>query len=436
MERVQEAQEQAGVLGQPGTVRRGRGKGWSYPLLLFAAVVAPWGSGLGDFLGLGLSKLFVAAALGLVGYWVLFAKKRFCAFSKNLNALLLFVVAHTLVFYLVFHPEMLVFGYGDIIERPGGGTTLEEGLGLSILRVFLFAGFGYACGRYLYSRRRLTAFATAYGLGFVAMMFVSSGARIVNPFGEARAVGSFANPNAFALSCATALFLTLFALQAERTISRRKVWLVLVLLVAAYGLVSSGSRAGLAGTAVGSAFMFGHMLARGHSVIRFLVLSLAVGLSLTVLLSEQTRTSLVGRVSVEQIRADRGAARLAIWAAYLSSPDRYIVHGVGLQNAPTVVTNTFGNRLRAPHNLFLKMTVEFGLVGLFLFLLAAWELVRRVAGVCSAAREKAAVLGLVVCWLVIVLFHDAMGSRDTWLVIAFASAFARVYNRKLICAVS
>jgi O-antigen ligase len=86
-------------------------------------------------------------------------------------------------------------------------------------------------------------------------------------------------------------------------------------------------------------------------------------------------TSLLERF--QQSAADRGAGRLDIWAVGLATLKDYGVVGAGLNNFPVVYNKYAGYAShqsfktdRDPHNVYLGVAVEGGVVGLFLLLMA------------------------------------------------------------------
>lgn len=80
---------------------------------------------------------------------------------------------------------------------------------------------------------------------------------------------------------------------------------------------------------------------------------------------------LKARFSLEEIKESKGSTRGDIWAAYLSSINKYYILGVGFNNSPSVIKgNTQGVDERyETHNLYLQFLVEYGFIGFLLYLL-------------------------------------------------------------------
>jgi O-antigen ligase len=422
-----EAEDADGRLG-PRTPIESLQRQVAYALALSMAFFAPWGEGAGSLFGYRLSRVFVALTVLFVLHWVVFVRKRFSGFPRRFNILMLFLTAHTLVFYLLFEPEALRFGYSGFREYFGA-FRLEEEAGLVIARFFLFAAMGYALARHLGSLRRVRLFCVMYGLGMLGALAFTTGFRIVGMRGEVRFASGVFNPNSYALICCVALFLAAYVLASPGRAAWRRFSAVAVILVAGYGLLASGSRSGLLGAVVGLMVLTAFSPFRRGVGLWVPIVVLAVCALLVLFVPDRVLEDLSERLSIQRIQETGGARRLDIWDAYLREPERYALTGVGLNNSPNVAAERLGVPL-APHNLFLKVLVEFGLVGLVLFGAALWTHGRRLLAAKAFPLERAAMLALFACWLTNVLFHSFLQARETWIVLALTAAFFHAAGRE------
>lgn len=393
-------------------------------LALALAFFAPWGEASGTLYGFGLSKIFVVTAFLFVLVWAIGGKPRFAGFPRWFNLLMLFLVGHMIVYFLAIEKGGLGFGYVGEKEYQGVAFGMVEERGMALLRFFLFAGVAYGLTKYLDSARRFQTFCLMYGLGLCAMLLFTSGYRIVGQAGQERFSGSFFNPNSFAMTCWTALFLGLFLVRSVRGQAWKRLSMVAIILAAGYGLLSSGSRSGLLGVMIGLIAVTACSSLRRGAALWVPIGALIFSVVLIALVPERVLMDLGERVALQRIRETGGARRLEIWHAYADHLDEYVLFGVGLNNGPDVVERDFYSK-RQPHNLFLKMLVDFGIVGLVLFVVALWHLFRLTWQARERLPERAAILGLFVCWLTSIMFHDFLFARDTWIILACVSAFAR-----------
>jgi O-antigen ligase len=135
-----------------------------------------------------------------------------------------------------------------------------------------------------------------------------------------------------------------------------------------------------------------------------------------------------------QSATDRGAGRLDIWSVGLVILKDYAVAGAGLNNFPVVYNKYAGYAShqnfksdRDPHNVYLGVSVEEGLVGLFLFLMAVRTQLKLVSK--SRAQNVESPIMLIACeatcWGVLVasVFGNFLWEKLFWLawvLLAFA----------------
>ena len=222
-------------------------------LALALAFWAPWGEASGMLFGFGFSKIFVVLAVLFILAQASTGRWRPDGFPGPFNWWILFLIGHTLIYYLVVARGDVGFGYSGYKVYQGEAIGMVEEHGLGVARFFFFAAVAYGLTKYFDSAKHLQMFSLMYGLGLCAMLLFTSGYRSVGYTGGERFSGGFFNANAFAMTCWTALFLALFLLRSGGKLKAKRVCAVAIIVVAGYGLVSSGSRSGLLGAFAGLA---------------------------------------------------------------------------------------------------------------------------------------------------------------------------------------
>jgi O-antigen ligase len=128
----------------------------------------------------------------------------------------------------------------------------------------------------------------------------------------------------------------------------------------------------------------------------------------------------------QQSATDRGAGRLDIWAVGLATLKDYGIIGAGLNNFPVVYNKYAGYAShqsfktdRDPHNVYLGVSVEGGVVGLFLFVMALRTQFKITSKV--RARAVASSMTLISCeatgWGVLVacIFGNFLWEKMFWI---------------------
>jgi O-antigen ligase len=206
------------------------------------------------------------------------------------------------------------------------------------------------------------------------------------------------DPNYFAASLLLPMSLAIAGLLSSRSLLKRVAFLSVVLLLA-YALLLSMSRGALLAV---FAMMFVYFrslrLKKALLVVIFVFIIAAAGVPERFYSRLQTAS------------ATRGAGRLDIWMVGWAAAKDHGIIGAGLGNFPIVYDNYkgagefFRGVTRAPHNIYLEVWVELGLIGLFLFALALISQLRETKAsqpAMSGAPTKLAFYGVAceaACW--------------------------------------
>jgi len=223
------------------------------------------------------------------------------------------------------------------------------------------------------------------------------------------------DPNHFAAALILPIAITtLAAIQQRRVLA--KLALIGVDAVLLAGVYASGSRGGLLAIAVVFAYIFWMSRHRYQ---------LAVVAALAVVASFFMPNPIWGRFAAAL--STGGAGRTGIWRVGLDAFKQHWLLGVGLDNFPLAYDKSylhvflahFAHWGRGPHNLIISTSVELGVIGLVLMLLA-WSTqylmlkdIRRDSAVYDLKIiAQASVLGLFTASM----FLDVLYTKYTWLV--------------------
>lgn len=196
-----------------------------------------------------------------------------------------------------------------------------------------------------------------------------------------------------------------------------------VLVVA---ILLTGSRAGLVKAILAFGLMF-WSLTEGSNFRRLLILctvALIISIALAVV---PPRTLARLGTTTSEIESGTLNGRTEIWAVGMQIFYQNPLLGIGAGNFRTAVGNYFMAD-RAPHNVFLAILVEQGIIGLsaFLFILAAiFNYVFRIP-----PRERIFLLTLMAIWVATAFTSNWEWRKQTWLLLALIAAHAHMHLLK------
>ncbi|HDL64983.1 MAG TPA: glycosyltransferase [Proteobacteria bacterium] len=130
------------------------------------------------------------------------------------------------------------------------------------------------------------------------------------------------------------------------------------------------------------------------------------------------------RITIQALEETQGSKRLDIWPDYIRQFDRYALIGMGLDRSIEAIRDSYtadSSHPLIPHQTYLQILVEFGFIGLLLFIGGFWQLGKRAAG--GPRGERAVILGLLAALITYGLAGSLLGERAIWLalgVIAFS----------------
>lgn len=374
---------------------------------------------------LDLSKVFVGLAAPLIAYWLVFARRRFRTFPRAYNLFLLYCAAHILVTFVFVLPEELGFSYLDMVAQGDEGFfVLQESTGIYILRLVLFALFGYAVGFFLRPRKQLATIGLALGSGLLAAALLGS-YRLVYDGSVTQFGGGYLNPNPLGATALVAIWLNLYGLLQPGRKLYLRILAVLLVVTSAVILLSSISRSAMLALLVGLLVLVRYVPSSKR--ISVVILLILLGLAVSMLLPAETSDSIEARLDISLIKERGGSGRLDIWQEYLIRWRDYFLIGVGKGRCTTVVSDShILPKPKVTENTYLNMIVELGAPGLALFVWALLQMRRclrgGVGGGCITLAE-AIPRALFVSWLVLLFFSNKGGSRVFWLSMGILAAW-------------
>lgn len=404
----------------------------SSTLILLCAFFAPWGSGTQHIASFDLSKIFVGLAVLLIFYWLLFVKHKFRCFPKYFNYFLLFVALHTLIVYVLIFPYELKFGYTGVSYLQGGFIKVQEAKGIVIARFVIFALFGYALASLLKTEKQLIALSLSYSAGLATIMIIGGYSALYGGGSEMRFSGGFLNPNAFGLTAVTSFFLNMIVLTRRYLKNWIRVFSRFFLGVTLLGVLLSGSRGAMLGLFIGFVILLIYVPNLKRK-IRLVFGLLMIGAVVSFFVPQIVWETLKSRTSFERIRQDRGAKRIDIWTDYLREARHYMLLGRGMGHSTDAIKESYTFRLSVTHNNYLATWVQFGAMGLLLYLCGLYQLWEKVSG--HGLKRKRTTFDVVffsffLAILVMLFFGDYYGCRDLWIFFGIMAAYSS-WNTKL-----
>jgi O-antigen ligase len=390
-------------------------------LFLFgSAFFVTWGPGLQKInIGLNLSRIFAVFAGALIVYWLIIARRKFRAFPLPFNFFFVFIIIHTAVCYIFFHPGEFTYQSTGVSYTQAGYYLYSGTPGTTVARFFLFFLYAYALSSLLKNREELSSFSLLYGLGFVASV-IFGGHRTIDAIqGFTRATGGFLNPNSLGIAGLVCCFLNLFVFLIPGIGPRRKALSPIFILAGAYGMMASVSRNTLVAFACGCIVITINLPL--IKKVRWSIISVCLLVAASALLPGSIFKTVSKRVSVKAVTESNWSMRRELWSDYIREWDRYLFTGLGLGRSVEAVRETYttdSHRPLIPHQMYLQILVEFGIIGLILFLAALYKLLDRGIHLASPHPDgigNAVMLGLLTALVVYGLTGGILGERTVWL---------------------
>ncbi len=359
--------------------------------IFFAGFFLPWGNSLKTF-----SVFFPYLLLIPTAFLTFFLFRPLRRISMPMCVFISFLILHTMVTAIVIGPDYFthVAVKFDYFE-PDLTNAMQVYKLASFILYFVILSLVI-----VYKKEYM-----ALCLGFVSGLAVGSILKFpeyLNYFQINRFTGTYNDPNVFAISAGVAFFLCLFlSQQIHRKIFSNMLvlsaWIFFILVLL------SQSRGGILALVLAGCYFF-----RGHRHF-FKGLFLA---GIVCMLSLPLFSSRI--LDVNQWVESGGTGRIDIWAVYLSHMREYFLTGVGFGfSNNTISTRAVAGVNLIPHNFFLEIFVEFGIIGLLLLLAVLWYFWRLL----TRNQQYRTIAPIVIVWMVGVSFISGLLDRETWFVL-------------------
>lgn len=382
----------------------------------------PIGSGFTLITGINLSKVVAILVVVLSIYTLIFTKIKKKYFPPPFILLTIFMLLHIVVAYGLFRIE-------DVFKIQNGELILT-----ALIRFVVYILFAYLLAIHLNSSSILNRFTFFFSIGYIITMLVGFTVP-VEALDQGRLAGGFENPNSFATASLSILFLNLFFFLNAYRAGQVKILNLVFCLIGLLGLVLSQSRAVLLGVFISSLFLL--FSSKGILNKLKVVATVSIVLLITVLMLPSNVTSdFKKRADVSKRVSNNQESRLIIWQSYLNELPSFIFFGKGRERATSVITKyNLPPKWQAPHNRYLFVTCEFGIIGLILFLGTLISIYRRVRySENNSVLAKRLFIAFFISWLTMLFFGDYKNSRDYWLflalLISYGNNFAMINNQE------
>lgn len=378
-------------------------------LIFLLGLSATWGEGFFLF-----PRAFIYLSVVMTVYWVVYLKRE-NTLIPGFNVFMMFLVFHSVVTYSVIHFDELNFSLGFLGgESQGDALRYDAGKGLLLARFFVNILFVYALTAALVRYKGVKLFVAGYGLGL--LVTVVYGTLVY----AGRSSGGYLDPNSYGMSGLTAVFLGLVCYGAPR----KPLELLLCcafLCLGGYVIMSSGSRGALLSLVLG---LMSYFIYRGRTVekaSRKLIYIFIIVCAAVFLASDYGGLAeYLQGFRLERTVMQRRELRLEVWGWYLDAIKDYWAFGTGIFRTTTALDLSEAYRVLIPHNVTLHILVDFGMIGLALYLFLVFRMAIR-----TFRNKNRSLFSLLVAWLVVGLFLSCFpgySSRDSWIILSVISS--------------
>lgn len=393
-----------------------------------SCVLISWGMGIQNIkiMGLDISKLFPLTAIVCITLWVVKNKKILDINQFWYNLFIVFTVIHILLFYTIIYDDPLTFKY-TYIEKEKGLYDYDESIYLMITRYFIFFLYAYAFSKYISKNIIIIKWiANYYYLGLLLSFIMLMGNTIASSHNLQRATGGFLNPNSLGYLAVSGFFITIISIIIQPENKKVvRIYTYISLGLYSFIILISGSRGSWISMIIGlGALLLGQDI---KNKIRLIIyVSLLAGM-IAILIPEQKKEMIKKRSNIDQMVESGGTGRVKIWKMYLQRYKKYIIYGVSNSKSFTVTTKG-----QSCHNTYLTLTVEYGIIGLLLFIMAIRSFVLEIVKknqFCCSKKLNYAILALLASYLTACFSLDTFTARPTWVVLSVVIGYTSYKKR-------
>lgn len=287
----------------------------------------------------------------------------------------------------------------------------EASLSMYLLQEVLFALTALAI-TVLAPRNKNTykAFSIGYILTFFILTFFSS----YNTYygNEVRFVGTYLNPNRYAVDIMLAIYILLSFIVDNKKILIRVI-LILLSLFCVYLLLETGTRSVLLAVLICAVLYIYYNFSQKQKMILSIIIPIIALIILVVFAGKIIFQRFIGGNYESSGYSDN--IRWGIWQSYLSNIDKYWLTGITEQQMHLISKKT-------PHNTYLGIFVRYGVIGFVVTIIFIFNLIKRsMANIKRTAfkGEKMMIYALLSTFIVC-MFMEMQSIRLFWIIIAMA----------------
>ena len=376
-------------------------------LLFLLALSLPLGDQLNPILGFSASLVF-SFVFVLVALCYKFCLTRKVRFPRSFSIFYLFVILHTLIIYiLLYHDSIFDKCYIVIF----GNTTSNDTYAVILLRYFTYFLSPILFCKLIVDENHLFYFLKSIVWCFITSAFLSYIYNVL-VLNDIRFSGGFHDPNTFGGMSVISMFICFYL----QRVSSKKIYYYFALIFLVFVLISE-SRSSLISVIVGFILLYyiGYINRRV-----FIAMCFFVGVFFIYMLINDI--GVFGRFNDIKSRDD-GDLRVVIWNMYLESYQNFAIYGTGVGHKLDAVS--WYDSMRATHNMYLLQFVQFGILGLILFISTLITVLKKMWNVSKRYHKLMPLFCIEASILILYCFSDYDNTRDYVIV---TMVFLSVYN--------
>ena len=387
-------------------------------LLFLIGVFSPVGSGLSKLLKFDISKFFLVLVTLLFVYRILKRKIRVDCIPTTYLVYIGFVILHTIIFSFILFPNELF-----------SLTVAEEYKLVGLIRFFFMLSYSILLAVSIKEKKQIRVLLLGYIIGYLVSFFIGM-FYLIELIGTPgfRISGGFENPNSFGVSSIIFIFSVFYIYIISK--KRNLILYLVLLLTGIFGLLLSESRSALLGLTVGVIGVFMKFITNRRILTILILVTIAFVVSYILFVPKELKKSLGKRFDIAQRIESGHESRIFVWTDYMKNIHKYALQGYGRGRVTKITEDNYTSRTNyATHNKYLNVLAEFGVLGLFLFLVMFRSLYLKITSSDMPFEEQ--ILGRIflLCWLILMLFGDYTNSRDFWMSIGILTILGYPFNR-------
>jgi len=407
--------------------------GLSYLFLLFSFLALPLGSGFNIVTGFDFSKLFLFfVALSFLFLLI----KKISTFNLQLNLLkyfyllTIFIIFHSIIYYIINCPDEI------LISRYSNDSLIANLVRLIMLSIFTFLIVEN------FSKRLIISSTIFLNIGYTISFL---GGFFIKPFfdtkinailaADGRFYGGFDNPNTFAATSLSLFVLNLISLVNNENDSRLKFVNLIYIILSIVGIFMSQSRAILVLLII-YIFLLATKFVLNKIKLKYVIISLLVILIIPFFIPKKSYDGLINRIKTHSIKINAKdenkleESRVLIIGDYLRNINKYYLIGKGYNREISVIENDYSTwRPFIPHNKYLSMLVQFGILGLLLFLIILLDIYFKFLNYKNTGSKTLYIIYFYfIIWILYFFVGQQNNSRDYYLMFGMVFGILSLRN--------